>query len=109
MLTLARLRPHVSAALAALLVALSVAVPMLDRADAGSGPVVEGEHHPGTCPPAHDHTVCTQFGGNLPLVSAWTRIPTASTVRTPPPREGGRMSYATASVAANHSRAPPFV
>jgi hypothetical protein len=109
MRTVARLRPHVSAALALLLVTLSVAVPMLDRADAGSGVVVESEHHPGTCPPAHDHTVCTQFGGNLPLVSAWSRIPSAATVRTPPLHDDLRLSHTTVSVAANRSRAPPSV
>ena len=107
--TLARLRPHVSAALALLLVTLSVAVPMLDAADAGSGAALESEHHPGTCPPAHDHTVCTQFGGNLPLVSAWTRIPSAETVRTASPHDDLRLSHTTVSVAANRSRAPPSV
>ncbi len=109
MLTPARIRPQVSAALALLMVTLSVVVPMLDRADAGSGPVVESEHHPGTCPPAHDHTVCTQHGGNLPLVSAFTRSPAASTVRTPLPPDARRVSHSTASVAANRSRAPPSV
>jgi hypothetical protein len=109
MFTLAGTRSQLSAALALLVVTLGVAVPMLDRVDAGPDPAVESEHHPGTCPPAHDHTVCTQHGADLPLVGGWTRGSATSTVHTPPPHEARRASHATTSVAANRTRAPPFL
>lgn len=53
------------APLSALIVALSVAVPMMERADLSHAPVVESEHDPGRCAPSHDHTICTQAGANL--------------------------------------------
>ena len=46
---------------------LSVAVPLLDIVDLRPGPVVESQHEPGVCTPSHDHTVCTQVGGNMAL------------------------------------------
>ena len=47
------------------MIVMSVVVPVLDRAEAVHEVVVESEHNPATCPPAHDHTICTQFGANL--------------------------------------------
>jgi hypothetical protein len=106
--TVLRLRSVISAALTALVVTLSIAVPLLDRADAGSDPVVESEHHPATCPPSHDHTVCAQFSANLPLASARARHPAAATVRVALPAGADRTSHSAASVESNRSRAPPF-
>lgn len=60
-----RARTFVSAGAALLMLALSVAVPLIERADVVTAPVAESEHNPATCPPAHDHTVCTQMGSNL--------------------------------------------
>ncbi len=57
-------RRAVAAPLTALLLTLSVAVPLVERADLGHTPVVESEHQPGSCPTPHDHTVCTQVGAN---------------------------------------------
>jgi len=47
------------------MLSLSVAVPVLERADLVHEPVAESQHAPGSCPSAHDHTVCTQVGANL--------------------------------------------
>lgn len=58
-------RKSVSVWLAALMLSLSVAVPVLERADLVHAPVAESQHAPGSCPSAHDHTVCTQVGANL--------------------------------------------
>ena len=68
------LRKALAAWLPALLVILSVAVPAIERDEFASGTAVESEHSPGTCPTAHDHTVCTQVGANLSVVSAPTII-----------------------------------
>ncbi len=57
-------RRAVASPLAALLLTLSVAVPVMERADFAHAPVVESEHQPGACPAPHDHTVCTQVGAN---------------------------------------------
>jgi len=48
---------------------LSVAVPLLGRADMVNKTVAESEHSPVECPGGHDHSVCTQVGANLSAVS----------------------------------------
>ena len=53
--------------MAALMLCLSVAVPLLDMVDLRPGPVVESQHDPANCAPSHDHTVCTQVGANMAL------------------------------------------
>jgi hypothetical protein len=57
-------RAALASPLAAVLLTLSVVVPVMDRADFAHAPVVESEHQPGSCPTPHDHTVCTQVGAN---------------------------------------------
>lgn len=64
------LKAAVSGPLAALLLVLSVAVPVLERADLTHGTVVESEHDPGSCPTPHDHTVCTQVSANQSATGA---------------------------------------
>jgi hypothetical protein len=58
------MRSAVAASLATLLLTLSVAVPLVERADVSHAPVVESEHQPGSCPRPHDHRVCTQLRAN---------------------------------------------
>lgn len=70
-----RFRKRVSSSLGLLLLALSVAVPVLERADLSHAPVVESEHQPGSCPQPHDHTVCTQVGANHAAPRASVRTP----------------------------------
>ncbi len=57
-------RRVVSTLTATLVLALSVAVPLLERADAPTGFVVESAHDPASCLPTHDHTICAQVGAN---------------------------------------------
>jgi len=68
------IRKTVSVWLSTLLLTLSVAVPALERAEFAHEPAIESEHDPTHCPPAHDHTVCTQVGANLSLTAAPTLI-----------------------------------
>ena len=68
------IRRTVSVWLAALLLTLSVAVPALERAAFAHEAAVESEHDPAHCPPAHDHTVCTQVGANLSAIAAPTLV-----------------------------------
>ena len=50
----------------ALIATLSVAVPLLDGGETSPEPVLESEHS-SSCPVAHNHTVCIQFGANLSM------------------------------------------
>lgn len=60
-----RVRKGTSIGITALMLLLSVAIPVLERAEVVNVPVAESEHDPATCPAGHDHTVCAQVGANL--------------------------------------------
>ena len=64
------IRQAVSVGLSAVMLVIWISVPLLERADLVNEPVVESEHNPSTCPPAHDHRVCTQVVANLAVPSA---------------------------------------
>ena len=68
------IRKTISVWLSALLLLLSIAVPALERAEFVHESAIESEHDPAHCPPAHDHTVCTQVGANLSLAAAVTLV-----------------------------------
>ena len=51
------------------MLAMSLTVPVLERAEMVDGPVAESEHDLATCPTAHDHRICTQVGANLSATS----------------------------------------
>lgn len=55
----------IATVISALMLTLSVAVPVLEQGALFSHPVAEAEHNPGECPSGHDHTVCTQVGANF--------------------------------------------
>ena len=97
------------APLTALMLLLSVAIPMLDIADFGSEAVVESQHDPASCAPAHDHTLCTQVGANqalLPQVAA--RTPTATV--TSGSLLGSGTSVRVSALAEGHpARGPPSI
>ena len=59
------IRQAVSVGLSAVMLVIWISVPLLERADLVNEPIIESEHNPSTCPPAHDHTVCTQVVANL--------------------------------------------
>ena len=65
-----RLRAILSAPLAALMLTSSVLMPLIERADLGREPVVESQHDPNRCPPAHDHSVCVLSNGSTASLAA---------------------------------------
>ena len=64
-----RIRQVLGTCVSALIVMLSVAVPVLERSDVGRGTAFESQHDPATCAPGHNHTLCTQVGASHALPS----------------------------------------
>lgn len=97
-----------STGLSLLLLTLSVAVPLLERADLVHEPVIEGAHNPAQCPPAHDHTVCAEANANLPFAASGALMALALVVAD----VTGTASTSTASSPVfpdgHPSRAPPL-
>ncbi len=60
----------VAGPLAAVMLSLSVAVPLLEVASAAARTVLENPHPPGSCPSAHDHTICVQVGANQGMAAS---------------------------------------
>ena len=87
---------------------LSVAVPLLERADLSHETVIESEHNPLRCPPPHDHTVCTQANANLPVLAARHAVFVAPTVLLDEPPQTPSVSAARAFPEGHPSRAPPL-
>lgn len=95
--------------MSALLLALSVAVPIVERADLDRREHWESEHQTGVCTPAHDHTICTQVGANLSLPAhVGVPIPVLHEFRG---LRGTGSTYASPRLLAlgNPTRAPPSV
>ena len=57
-------RRCLATALAAVMLTLSIVMPVLDRADITAEPVAESEHVPAECLQGHDHWICTLVGAN---------------------------------------------
>jgi hypothetical protein len=102
-------RRTVSATVAGLTLALSVAVPVMERGSLVGESAVESEHDPTRCAHAHDHRVCTQVGANLSLASPAVHHRLLHVVvRTAPPVD--ERSTPSRSAREGHpSRAPPLV
>lgn len=89
------------------MLALSLAVPVLERADLAAETVFEGQHDPATCPTAHDHTICAQVGANLAAPAraehqlADMVVPAAAATIT-------RIVLSAAFSEGHRSRAPPL-
>ena len=102
------MRKTVSIWLSALLLILSVAVPALERAEFAHESAIESEHDPAHCPPAHDHTVCTQVGSNLSLTAAPTLVDHNQEVfRVAAPVEAPASAHSVFAYG-HPSRAPPL-
>ena len=101
------IRKTVSVWLSALLLTLSVAVPALERAEFAHEPAIESEHDPAHCPPAHDHTVCTQVGANLSLAPAPTLVDHTQEVLSVTPPIEAPASVHSVFAYGYPSRAPP--
>lgn len=91
----------------ALMVALSVAVPLMDGSDPFAGPTIEAEHHGSACV-LHDHDLCTRVGANLSLVveiPPATHLPSAIPLAEPVTSR----SYSGPLLASTPpARAPPY-
>lgn len=101
------IRKAFTAWLSALVLLMSVVVPLIERGEWALDTAVESQHNAATCVPGHDHRLCTQVGANVAFVS------------TPAPLDGpprlvclftSNTSSAGVQVAffeGNPSRAPP--
>ncbi len=103
------LRRAFSAWLTALLLMVSVVVPMLDGGEFSHEAAFESEHSAASCLRGHDHTICTQVSANLLL-------PAPSVGGDGPHlvRESGRSTLVFAPfldrrIDGRRSRAPPRV
>lgn len=92
-----------------LMLTLSFAVPLMERADQSHAPVVESTHDPASCPPGHDHTVCTQVGANLLALADADTGPTshADVAEAAPHAED--LAHAVSTGESQRSRAPPLI
>lgn len=101
-------RKLLSLGLAAILLTLSVATPVLDRGEDFGRVSVESTHDPSRCGHPHDHRICTQVGSNLSLVapSYDPRTPHV-TLRSAPP-ETPDPELPDTFVEGPPSRAPPL-
>jgi hypothetical protein len=93
--------------LATLMLALSVAVPLLERADLSLDPVAESAHEPGTCARAHDHTICTQVSANVALTTGPLHPRPPADVSAVLPADGKPMRLAGAWAEGHPARGPP--
>lgn len=101
-------RTSASIGISLLMLTLSVAVPVLERAELANELAAESEHNPATCPTGHDHTVCTQVGANLALASAeQERRPAHAVITVAAPRQAPQ-SRSRAFAEGHPSRAPPL-
>jgi hypothetical protein len=103
------IRRAIGVPLAVLMLAPSVVIPILDRAEFEHQLAVEQPgHDPSTCPPGHDHNLCLQVRANHPVPSVgtaclrsdevvWFVEPQAPSAFSP------RLARAT-----HHPRAPPL-
>ena len=98
-----------SAWLSALMVALSVAVPILERADLDHHVRWESEHDPGLCAPAHDHTICTQVGANLSMPARATGYSPTLSVLPGAHGKGLAFAFRRSAREGHPTRAPPSV
>jgi hypothetical protein len=98
-----------SAWLSALMLMLSVAVPLVERADLDHQVRWESDHDPAACAPAHDHTICTQVGANLSLPTrSGLPSPVLAVMRVTRPADF-IASLRPSGTNANRTRAPPSI
>ncbi len=102
-------RRVMAAALAVLLTALSVSVPLLDRGGPDGAWVVHAEHPLSAHLNGHDHTICTQHSAS-PWLALNVRAAGPMPVEGVAPETGSALRLDTSS---HHhprrSRAPPIV
>lgn len=86
---------------------LSIAAPMMARADLPAGQAIEDHHSPDRCPPAHDHSLCVQIGSlHAAPTSGASAVPAAPTrVSLLPNFRGGPFLHGSRPLP--RTRAPP--
>ena len=100
-------RRSISATAALLMLATSIAVPLMERGALVAETGVESRHDPERCAHGHDHRVCTQVTANLSLAAPESGDHTAhAAVRTAPPTEAPAIPGRSAQDGPP-SRAPP--
>jgi hypothetical protein len=105
--TLDRFRQGLALVTWTLVLALSVAVPVLERSEILSEPVAESQHSPGTCPPAHDHTLCTHVTSHQLAASSAVSDEVTRTFALQLPRAALDRIAGPTGRDANPCRAPP--
>ncbi len=103
------IRRGFTAWLKTLMVVLSVAVPILERADLDHQERWESAHHAGVCAPSHDHTICTQVGANLSLPAQPSVYYPVLRVLAGARDSGLSFTYWRATREGHPTRAPPSV
>lgn len=102
------LRRLVAVPLAAVLLASTLVVPLLDADAAVHGVAVEdGGQHSSTCDPGHDHRLCVQFGANPPSPAEHAVGVALPTSPRPGVTEACSSSLRPAYSSGPSSRAPP--
>lgn len=92
--------------LAAVMLGLGIVVPLLE-VEQTAPVVIESPHAPGSCPSAHDHTICTQVGANHDVPSPPPGGGREPITRWHPAFHAQAVPSATSFVALPRSRAPP--
>ena len=103
-----RTRKPLGLLLCVLILASSVAAPLLERGGFFTHAAVESEHDPATCAHPHDHRICTQVGANLPLAAETQGHHVAHAPQVTVSIIDTRSSSALPLVEGPPSRAPPL-
>lgn len=85
---------------------LGIVVPLLE-VEQTAPVVIESPHAPGSCPSAHDHTICTQVGANHGVPSPAVGARPVPATRGNPTSRARSAPTAASFVALPRSRAPP--
>ncbi len=101
-------RMGIAAVISALMLTLSVAVPVLEQGALFSHPVAEAEHNLGECPSGHDHTVCTQMGANFAFEGRAVESPDHAGSVASASSSRDDVAAARAWASNTRSRAPPL-
>ena len=101
-------RRTLSLGLAALMLSLSVAIPVLERGELSGTLGIESSHDANRCGHVHDHRICTQLSANLSLASvSYDYVPLQVTLRAPRPYAPSSTHHDT-FFEGPPSRAPPL-
>ena len=105
-----RIRRALVAPLAVLLLAPSVAIPILDRADFQHQLAIEESgHDPAHCPPGHDHDLCMQVRANHPVPTPGTEyVQRLGMLWSSSPQAPGIPALLSPR-GSHHPRAPPLI